>query len=113
LKNTDPGYNDWVAAGSPDCWCFRRQCRGDIDGVNSGPFAVGLVDLGDLLAALNQFALPATLPNSGNVGLCANLNHVNEGPFKVGLADLGELLKYLNQFVVAECPMTHINAWTN
>jgi hypothetical protein len=113
FKNTDPGSNDWVAAGSPDCWCFRRQCRGDIDGVNSGPFAVGLVDLGDLLAALNQFALPATLPNSGNVGLCANLNHVNEGPFKVGLADLGELLKYLNQFVVAECPMTHINAWTN
>jgi hypothetical protein len=117
LKNTDPGYNDWVAAGSPDCWCFRRQCRGDIDGVDNGPFPVGLVDLGDLLAAVNKFPfqLPASLPNSGNHAICANLNHILDGPFPVGLVDLGELLKYVNKFAfqVPECPMDNVNFWVN
>lgn len=25
-------YNDWVALGKPDCWCWPYQCDGDADG---------------------------------------------------------------------------------
>lgn len=25
-------YDEWVAVGSPECWCYLRQCHGDADG---------------------------------------------------------------------------------
>ncbi|MHC4498587.1 MAG: DUF7901 domain-containing protein, partial [Planctomycetota bacterium] len=45
LSMTAPEYADWVALGKPDCWCYRWQCRGDIDGIQTGPFHVAIPDL--------------------------------------------------------------------
>ena len=36
LKCTAPEYSDWVAWGKPACWCYERQCRGDINGKKDG-----------------------------------------------------------------------------
>jgi hypothetical protein len=36
FASTAIGYADWVAWGKPACWCFQRQCRGDINGIKSG-----------------------------------------------------------------------------
>ncbi|MHC4345948.1 MAG: hypothetical protein ACYSUP_14840, partial [Planctomycetota bacterium] len=39
----DPGYARWsTTLGKPDCWCFRKQCRGDIDALTTAPFAVAI-----------------------------------------------------------------------
>jgi hypothetical protein len=89
-------YNDWVANGKPDCWCYRHQCRGDVNGQKTGPFQVQLLDLQLLAAAYNLFVLPPG-------GICADVNHKKTGPFRVQLLDLQELAKYYNIFVVPQC----------
>ncbi|UCE99200.1 MAG: hypothetical protein JSV82_08520 [Planctomycetota bacterium] len=108
-------YNYWVSLNRPQCWCYSKQhCRGDINGQMEGPYWVGYLDLGDLLAAMNKFdfQLPASLPNSGLSPDCANLNHLVDGPYRVSYTDLGILLSYLNQFGVTDCPMgTTYNFW--
>jgi hypothetical protein len=121
-----PNYDNWVAAGRPDCWCFQRHCRGDIDGGLNGPYHVGFVDLNDMLDYLNKFEFQlATVPgypilnNSGLDFNCANINHLIDGPYRVGFVDLNELLKYLNTFDIPAgtnvpvCPMTDVLTWTN
>jgi len=42
LNAKDPGYAAWISAtwNRPNCWCNRRQCRGDINGLKSGQFWV-------------------------------------------------------------------------
>jgi hypothetical protein len=55
----DPGYARWsTTLGKPDCWCYRRQCRGDIDGITTGPFAVAIPDLTLFKLAFNQVVVP-------------------------------------------------------
>ena len=107
----DPEYAAWVSLGKPDCWCYRKQCRGDIDGLSPGPFAVELLDLAAFKAAFNQFVLPPG-------GECADLDHLAPGPFRVELLDLAIFKTYFNQFVVPECDQAPIitgpyNFWTN
>jgi hypothetical protein len=122
LKSTAPGYQRWKDAGSPDCWCFIRQCHGDIDGAINGPFHVGLTDLNDLLVYLNKFEHELALqpgypylPFSGLDFNCADLNHLADGPFRVGLVDLNALLFDLNDFNppmgdgVEDCPAEWFN----
>ncbi len=31
-----PDYDEWEAAGSPECWCYPTQCYGDADGKTEG-----------------------------------------------------------------------------
>jgi hypothetical protein len=111
LNPAAPGYAAWLALGSPDCWCYRKQCRGDIDGLSPGPFAVELLDLAAFKAAFNQFVLPPG-------GECADLDHLAPGPFRVELLDLAIFKTYFNQFVVPDCDQAPVitgpyNYWTN
>jgi hypothetical protein len=111
LMMTAPEYADWVSLGQPDCWCYQRQCRGDIDGIQTGPFHVGIPDLGFFKAAFNRFVLPPG-------GECADLDHGTTGPFRVAIPDLGIFKTYFNQFVVPPCDQPPIytgpyNFWTN
>jgi hypothetical protein len=110
LKNTAPEYADWVAFGSPDCWCFRRQCRGDSDGLTIGPFPVQLNDLNALKLAFNK--IDAALPAGG---ICSDYDHTKVGPFRVQLNDLNTFKLYFNKItaLVPECSMTNYNFWTN
>jgi hypothetical protein len=110
LKNTAPEYANWLTFGSPDCWCFQRQCRGDGDGLIAGPFWVSPADLTAFRDAFNKF---------GTVGLpriCYDLNHAAEGPFRTGPADLTTFRLYFNKFAIPDvpvCDMTNYNFWTN
>jgi subtilisin family serine protease len=85
-------HGDWAAWGKPDCWCYRRQCRGDVDGLILGPFWVSLTDLGLFRAAYNK----TDNQLSGN-DICADLDHTKVGPYRVNSSDLSIIQTYLNQ----------------
>jgi hypothetical protein len=98
-------YIDWITWGMPDCWCYARQCRGDINGKKTGPYRISLLDLQILAAAFNKN--DATLSKVfifGVPGICADINHKKTGPYRVHLLDLQELSKYFNK-PEAQVPM--------
>jgi len=107
-------YDDWLAWGKPNCWCYARQCRGDINGILSGPFWVNILDLGLLKAAYGKF--DDELPEDG---ICADLNHKKSGPYRVNILDLDILKTYYGKFEedVNSCDQSPIitgpyNFWT-
>ena len=104
MKDTAPEYATWVSLGKPDCWCYAKQCRGDINGTMQGPFTVGSFDLDAFRLAFNKMALPAG-------GICADLNHAAQGPFRVGSFDLDIFRLYFNKMVVPVCDSTNYNFW--
>jgi uncharacterized Zn-binding protein involved in type VI secretion len=106
MKESNPAWNDWVAWGKPDCWCYARQCRGDIDGMKYGPFWVQVVDLDRFKAAFNK--IDTALPPGG---ICADLDHTKYGPFRVQVVDLDIFKAYFNKIesLVPECDPTHYN----
>jgi hypothetical protein len=82
-------YTDWVLWGKPKCWCYKRQCRGDINGVKTGQW-VSLTDLNAFKAAyLKNDTVLSGIPN----GICADLNHVKTGQ-RVSLTDLNIIKAY-------------------
>jgi hypothetical protein len=82
LKSTASEYADWVLWGRPSCWCYARQCRGDINGVKTGQW-VSLADFTAFKQAyLKTDAQLQLIPN----GICADLNHTKTGQ-RVSLAD--------------------------
>ncbi len=94
LKRTAPEYNDWVSWGEPDCWCYKRQCRGDADGIKTLIFWVAVPDLNLLRSAFNKTDLQlATIPN----GICADFDHIKTLIFRVAVPDLNILRAYFNQ----------------
>ncbi len=101
LNPNSSEYADWVAWGRQGCWCYARQCRGDINGKKTGPFRVQLLDLQILAAAFNKNDNKlAQVPG----GICADVNHKKTGPSRVKLLDLQELSKYFNK-PEAQVPM--------
>jgi len=115
LKNTAPEYANWVTLGKPACWCFQRQCRGDINGIKSGPYWVSSLDLDLFRLAFNKTTLPTG-------GACADLNHIKSGPYWVSSLDLDIFRLYFNKTTVAPCdlngdgildPADKWNFWTN
>ncbi|MHC4332949.1 MAG: DUF7901 domain-containing protein [Planctomycetota bacterium] len=104
-------YTAWLNLDKPRCWCYRRQCRGDIDGIQTGPFHVAIPDLAMFKTAFNKFVLPPG-------GICADLDHLQTGPFRVAIPDLTVFKTYFNQFVVPQCDQPPIvtgpyNFWTS
>jgi len=115
LKNTAPEYADWLAFGSPACWCFQRQCKGDANGLQAGPYWVSGADLAIFKTAFNQATLPAG-------GICADFNHAAAGPYRVSGADLTLFKASFNQATVVACDANgdgvleagdKYNFWTN
>ena len=97
MAETNPGYANWLYWDKPDCWCYPRQCRGDVNGLKTGPFWVALNDLQQFRLAISkqEFQLPVN-------GICSDLNHTKTGPFWVALNDLQIFRLYiskLEQFV--------------
>jgi hypothetical protein len=94
LNKNAVGYADWTAWSRPDCWCYQRQCRGDIDGIKTGPFWVAIPDLNIFRSAFNKFDTQlVTIPN----GICADLDHIKTGPFRVAIPDLNIFRAYFNK----------------
>ena len=73
-------YSDWVAWGRPKCWCYPRQCRGDVNGKKLGVW-VQSADLTCFKLAYGKTdAVLATVTCAGGIpGVCADLNHSKLG----------------------------------
>lgn len=112
VKADAPFYADWVKYGKPACWCYAKNCRGDVDGKTEGNVVVGYAhvfnkDLTTFLAAYNVREAPkgAGIESVEN-GICADFDRGQEGNVVVGYArvfnkDLGILLANYN---VREAP---------
>jgi hypothetical protein len=103
-------YNDWVAMGSPSCWCAPPdgtgyQCDGDADGKTSGfPFNYR-VFTGDLTLIVNNWKAKIDTADP-----CADIDHKDSGfPFKyrVFTQDLSILVanwKAKDSALPGDCP---------
>ena len=103
FPSSDPGYNDWVAFGKPECWCYARQCHGDADGKKQGNPFTGYEYVGgdDLLVLIAAWQVKEDPKGPGILsvedGICADFNHDRQGnPFtgyeRVGGDDLNVLI---------------------
>jgi len=99
LKDTIPDRNEWnawVQFGEPNCWCFKRQCRGDTDG-KKAIYWVATADLNLFKRALSKTdPCLATIAYSGVPGICADLDH-KKAIYRVSTADLNIFKKFLSQ----------------
>ncbi len=110
MRYAAPEYPEWEAWGKPACWCYSRQCRGDADGIKSGPFWVAVPDLSMFRAAFNKIDTAlALVPN----GICSDADHIKSGPFRVAVPDLNNFRLYFNkpELAVPECDDTYYNFW--
>jgi hypothetical protein len=116
----EPDYTQWLAVNRPPCWCYPRQCHGDIDnafegGPKSGYFYVHFNDLAVLLSAWDILE-PAASPTPSGPGMdwpdpniCADFAHdIEGGPksgyFRVHFNDLAILLASWNILEPAPSP---------
>ena len=87
-------YSDWVSWSRPACWCYCRQCRGDVDGKATFGQWVAIGDLAVLYAAYNKpDAVLATIPN----GICADFDHKKTFGIRVTISDLGIAYSYFGK----------------
>ena len=110
MKDTAPEYVDWAAWDKPDCWCYRKQCRGDLNGKSFFGKPVTLSDL-------NMFKIPFNItdaeleliPN----GICADLDHAPFFGKRITISDVNIFKTYFNQpdANVPDCDSTHYNYW--
>jgi hypothetical protein len=110
MKTTHPAYADWDTWGKPACWCYARQCRGDADGIKTGPFWVAIPDLNMFRAAFNKTDLVLAAVSNG---ICSDSDHIKTGPFRVAIPDLNIFRAYFNkpELSVPECDKSEINDW--
>ena len=100
MANTNPDYAKWVLQGKPACWCYSKQCRGDMDNTTQGsPFWVDNTDKDAFLLNWNLF--PDFIPPPGDQvyagNICADLDHdFSGGPFWVDNNDKNILVLYWN-----------------
>jgi hypothetical protein len=91
LSSDAPEFADWEAWGSPDCWCYPRQCRGDIDGLRIMMKWVQAADL----AKFREAFLKSDVDLAAVVdGICADLDHARIMMKRVQANDLAEFRKY-------------------
>jgi hypothetical protein len=107
MKATHADYATWVGYGSPDCWCYAKQCKGDIDGkAQFGGAADIYTDDTDILVP--AFGTLATT----SPGVCADVNHGTQfgGAVNVYTDDLDILLPNFGA-AVSDCDATDFNFW--
>jgi len=87
MKTSHPDYVEWGNVGSPDCWCYPRQCKGDVDCTQEyGVYWVFLLDLNDFS---DCFGIPGIPRFPDDPCICYDIDHNEEyGAYRVFLADL-------------------------
>jgi hypothetical protein len=105
-----PDYANWEFWNKPPCWCYERQCRGDIDGLILGPYWVSLNDLTLFRLAIGKLQHQIQADPSL---ICSDLDHQVLGPYWVSLNDLTILRLYIGklEFQIPPCDDTYINFW--
>jgi len=112
VKSTAPFYAAWVQFGKPNCWCYKKQCRGDVDGASQLGRPVSNNDLTKFKEAFNK--TDAQLQAVVN-GICADLDHAAQLGRRVSNNDLQTFKLYFNKADanVPICEMDNYNFWTN
>jgi len=85
-------YQEWLDAGSPECWCNKYHCYGDVDGLDEGSVKKGYywVSYADLAAVTGSWKDAAGDTNiSGDYptapgAICADVDRTEEGSVKKG-----------------------------
>lgn len=103
LPECHPDYQEWLNVGAPESWCYPRQCRGDTNGIKSGPFHVNSLDLSTLNNAF-KIKQPPFGPGISVGELGADFDHRKSGSpyngyYRVGANDACILAQY---FLVTE-----------
>ena len=98
-------YNDWVAMGSPDCWCADYQCDGDVDGTTYGFFKYRVYG-NDLNILVDNWKKTIDDPT---LDPCADVDHKPYGFFKYRVYgnDLNILVshwKFTDSQLPGDCP---------
>lgn len=89
LKSTSAEYNSWCSFGKPNCWCFRKHCRGDADGTKAGVIRVAIGDLNLLRTGWGKSE--TQIRGQGNSGICGDFDHTKAGVIRVAIGDLNLL----------------------
>jgi len=110
MKATSPDYGDWVEWDCPACWCYAKQCRGDINGSSFFGKPVTLSDLNLFKLAFNKTDAELSLVTDG---ICADLNHASFFGKRATISDLNMFKLYFNlaEASVPECDKTNYNWW--
>jgi hypothetical protein len=87
-------YNAWVAWNRPNCWCYKRQCRGDTNGSKSGVLWVSSADFNLFKSAFNK--TDTVLKNIPG-GICADVDHAKSGVIRVSSSDFNIFKSYFNK----------------
>lgn len=112
VSSTAPFYADWVAFGKPACWCYAKNCKGDVDGKQQGNVIQGYTnvytdDLAVLLAAYGVRE-PTKGPGIASIqnGICADFARNQQGNVIQGYARVytDDLAILLANYGVREAP---------
>jgi hypothetical protein len=98
-------YNDWVALGEPECWCWPYQCDGDADGATQG-LAKFRVYGNDLNLVVENWKRKI---NDPLLNPCADIDHKSQGlaKFRVYGNDLNIVVgnwKAKDSTLPGDCP---------
>jgi hypothetical protein len=114
-------YTKWVNYGKPDCWCYRKNCRGDADGALTLTKPVMLPDLTIFKGAYGKTVtqIKGTVI-SGKPAICADFDRKDTLTKPVMLPDLTVFKSYYGKVAtsVPQCDQAPItsgpyNSWTN
>jgi hypothetical protein len=89
-----PDYDDWVEWGKPDCWCYKRQCHADADGLKIGSWWVQAAD--DTIFRSAFLKTDEELKSIEN-GICADFDHKKIMGKRVQGVDLTILRTYFEE----------------
>jgi hypothetical protein len=94
-----PNYAVWQSVGMPNCWCYPRQGRGDVDGLQE--YGAYWVMFNDLALFTGNFGITGV---AGEPNICADLCHDEEyGAYRVMFNDLAIFTKYFGATTVPCC----------
>jgi len=106
LKSTASEYNSWGTWGKPDCWCYKRQCRGDADNTKSLQYWVATSDLNLFRTAYNKNLTVFTqlMATYGGKPICADFDHTISLQYRVATSDLNIFrTSYNKNETIAKC----------
>jgi len=121
LNSSATEYTKWGSYLKPNCWCYKKNCRGDADGQLTVNKPVMLPDFNIFKAAYNKTVtqVKGTVYN-GVPGICADFDRINTVNKPVMLPDFNVFKSFYNKTAttVPQCDQAPItsgpyNFWTN
>jgi len=117
LGSSATEYNKWTSYFKPSCWCYKKNCRGDADGVLTLTKPVMLPDLTIFKTAYGK---TPTQVRGMMTAICADFDRIDTLTKPVMLPDLNIFKSFYNKAAttVPQCDQAPVttgpyNFWTN